>query len=106
MSADRCKMSGTCSRATDRRNDATARTVLQSSWNTNIHSLESANILHKDFSDYILSFFLIIFFAADTSHLHINSISYVIFMRDSPVIFYDIINVYLELLCSGYNSPF
>ena len=27
--ADRCKMSGACLRATDRRNDVTARTVLQ-----------------------------------------------------------------------------
>ena len=40
-------MSGARARATDRRNDITAHTVLQASWKTDIHSLYSANILHS-----------------------------------------------------------
>ena len=44
-------------------------------------------------------------FAVDACHFHINSITYSVVMRDSLGFFSDIINVYFELLCSGYNSP-
>ena len=40
-------MSGACSLATDRRNDVTACTVLQSSQKPDIHFLYSANILQS-----------------------------------------------------------
>ena len=58
----------------------------------------------KDFSDSIRSLFIIIKFTVDASHFHINSIAYIVVMRDSLGVFYYIINVHLGLLRSGYNS--
>ena len=54
-SSDRCKMSGVCSSATDRRSDVTACTVLQVIWKPDIHSLYSANILQSPQSWHPLS---------------------------------------------------
>ena len=57
----------------------------------------------KDFSDSIWSLFLIIKFAVDACHFHINLIAYSVVMRDSLGVLSDIINVYLALLLSGCN---
>ena len=66
--------------------------------------LDSNCTVCKDFSDSIRSLFPIIKFAVDASNLHINLIANSVVMRDSLGVFSDIMNVYLELLCSGYNS--
>ena len=45
--ADRFKMSGACSRATDRRNDVTARTVLQPPGGSPIFTPSTRPILYR-----------------------------------------------------------
>ena len=67
--------------------------------------LDSNCTVCKDFSDYIRSLFPVIKFTVDASYFQINLIFNSVVMRDSLGFFSDIINVYFELLCSGYKSP-
>ena len=55
--------------------------------------LDSNCTILKDFSDSIRSLFLIIKFAVDACHFHINLIAYSVVMHDSLGVLSDIINV-------------
>ena len=69
-----------------------------------LSGLDSNCTIFKDFSDSVRSLFLIIKFAVDACHFHINYIAYSVVMRDSLGVFSDIINFYLTLLHSSCNS--
>ena len=70
-----------------------------------LYPLESNCTVYKDFCGYIWSLFNIIQFLLDASHFHIYQITNCVVMRDLPIFLSNIINVYLPLLCCGYNSP-
>ena len=70
---------------------------------TDLSVLELNHTVCKDFSDFVRSLFLIIKFPVYASHFHINLIDYSVVIRDLLGVFSVIINVYLALLCRGYN---